>query len=389
MKAFSFKGSAIEYFKIWIVNVVLTLLTLGLYYPWAKVRNRRYFYANTTLEDRNFEYHATGKRLFFSYLIAMALLILYVIIQKLSPAGSFVMIMLLFIAIPWLILKSMTFNTRMTSFSNVRFDFVGETPQAYINFFVYPIALYLGLVLFSVFIVLLEKFAVPMKDFVVLLLSISAVYFIIYMLSFMKKKNSEFYINNARYGQGVFKSSLELNKLMIIRLKTIGISVVSFIASLVIVGLFAYGFVGLEAINAMNANVQDPQTQTAKAMLPLIGSVYIMMLLAFMFVVAYSFVKHREYIYANSVLDDKISFKSTLSVSSYAWVLLSNFLLIIVTLGLGFAWAKVRIARVIAENTLVEAEDGFDLYFTQKEEEVSSLGEQIGDAFDVNVGVGF
>ena len=43
MKALSFNGSGMEYFKIWIVNVLLTIITLGLYHPWAKVRNHRYF----------------------------------------------------------------------------------------------------------------------------------------------------------------------------------------------------------------------------------------------------------------------------------------------------------------------------------------------------------
>ena len=61
MKPLHFGGSGFEYFKIWIVNILLIIITLGVYYPWAKVRNQRYFYANTTLEGRNFEYHATEK----------------------------------------------------------------------------------------------------------------------------------------------------------------------------------------------------------------------------------------------------------------------------------------------------------------------------------------
>ena len=36
----SFTGSGSEYFRIWIVNLLLTFVTLGLYYPWAKATNR-------------------------------------------------------------------------------------------------------------------------------------------------------------------------------------------------------------------------------------------------------------------------------------------------------------------------------------------------------------
>ncbi len=69
--------------------------------------------------------------------------------------------------------------------------------------------------------------------------------------------------------------------------------------------------------------------------------------------------------------------------------MITNFLLVIVTLGLGVPWAKVRMARLFLENTHVDTSIGIDSYLTQRQEEQSSLGEQIGDAFDVDVGVGF
>ena len=55
---FQFNGQAGEYFKIWIVNILLTILTLGIYSAWAKVRRKRYFYGNTLLQDTAFEYLA-------------------------------------------------------------------------------------------------------------------------------------------------------------------------------------------------------------------------------------------------------------------------------------------------------------------------------------------
>jgi len=61
MKTFEFTGSGSEYFKIWIVNILLTIVTLGIYYPWARVRSNRYLYGNSSMEGKNFDYHATGK----------------------------------------------------------------------------------------------------------------------------------------------------------------------------------------------------------------------------------------------------------------------------------------------------------------------------------------
>ncbi|MED5348372.1 MAG: DUF898 family protein, partial [Pseudomonadota bacterium] len=41
---FQFHGEGGEFFRIWIVNLVLSIVTLGIYSAWAKVRTKRYFY---------------------------------------------------------------------------------------------------------------------------------------------------------------------------------------------------------------------------------------------------------------------------------------------------------------------------------------------------------
>ena len=58
-----FTASGSEYFRIWISNLLLTLLTLGLYHPWAKVRKLRYFYGNTWVGDHAFDFHGDPKRM--------------------------------------------------------------------------------------------------------------------------------------------------------------------------------------------------------------------------------------------------------------------------------------------------------------------------------------
>ena len=123
MQALSFDGKSLEYFRIWIVNTLLTIVTVGLYYPWAKVRTNRYFYANAKLDGRNFDYHATGKQLFIGYLIAMGLFVLYTILQQISPKLAIILFIVFLLALPWIIWRSMIFGLRMTSFSNVRFWF--------------------------------------------------------------------------------------------------------------------------------------------------------------------------------------------------------------------------------------------------------------------------
>ena len=70
---FEFSGSGSEYFKIWIVNILLTIVTLYIYSAWAKVRKNRYFYGNTSIDGSAFEYHAKGIQLLPGRLIGCLL----------------------------------------------------------------------------------------------------------------------------------------------------------------------------------------------------------------------------------------------------------------------------------------------------------------------------
>ena len=145
MQALNFEGKGFEYFKIWIVNILLTIVTVGIYYPWAKVRNRRYLYANSTLDGRNFDYHATGKQLFVGYKISMVLLIAYIGLQNTLPTVSGIIAIIFILALPWIIWRSLMFNMRVTSFSNVLFSFNGELKGSYFNFMLLPILFFVCL----------------------------------------------------------------------------------------------------------------------------------------------------------------------------------------------------------------------------------------------------
>lgn len=387
MKALSFEGSGMEYFKIWIVNVLLTIVTLGLYYPWAKVRNNRYFYANSTLEGRNFEYHATGKQLFIGYLIAMALFIAYVVIQQVSPAGSGIVALLFILALPWIIWRSMKFSMRMTSFSNVRFGFVGKLSGSYINFLVLPILLFLALYGGPI-LAFIASFGAVINT--ILVLAFLALAFLIY--AYMRKRNVSYMINGSRYGQGEFITTVETKKFAIILVKVIGLSILTFVGIFALIGAILFFTVGMEGLTAMKDMQGDPgamQEVMGGGMIGVIGLIYLLFIIGMMLIMAYSMTRQRTYTYENTTLDEKITFKSTLKAKPLAFVMVTNLFAIIFTLGLALPWAKVRIARLMLENTQVSTDEGFDAYITQKVKEGSALGDQIGDAFDVDVGLGF
>ena len=112
---FEFRGSAGEFFRIWIVNVALTLITLGVYSAWAKVRTRRYFYGNTFVAGNAFDYHASPWRILIGRMIALALFVGYNTSVGISPFLSIPLLVIFAAAIPWLIISSLRFNARIAS----------------------------------------------------------------------------------------------------------------------------------------------------------------------------------------------------------------------------------------------------------------------------------
>ncbi|EXJ09667.1 Inner membrane protein yjgN [Nitrincola nitratireducens] len=107
---FQFRGKGGEYFRIWIVNILLTILTLGIYSAWAKVRNHRYFYGNTHLNDHSFEYLASPITILKGRLVAVALLIIYILADQFFPLLSIALYIALIVSMPWLICRSMAFR---------------------------------------------------------------------------------------------------------------------------------------------------------------------------------------------------------------------------------------------------------------------------------------
>ena len=142
----SFTGSGKEYFGIWIVNILLTILTLGIYSAWAKVRRNRYFYGNTVLLGRAFEYHAKGKQIFIGRLIVFAYLIVYNILLTRAPFVGIAHRRRHFpLAFPGSIMRGLRFSARVTSYRNIRFDFAGRVGGAFVAFMAGPALAFLSL----------------------------------------------------------------------------------------------------------------------------------------------------------------------------------------------------------------------------------------------------
>ena len=126
-----FHGTGGEYFRIWLVNLFLSFITLGIYSAWAKVRTQRYFHANTELDGTRFEYHATPRSILLGRgLLALIFIAVVVLVQTENPLALLVLVAAI-ILLPWLVASSMRFKARTVSWRGVRFAWQGTTASVY------------------------------------------------------------------------------------------------------------------------------------------------------------------------------------------------------------------------------------------------------------------
>jgi uncharacterized membrane protein YjgN (DUF898 family) len=142
---FVFSGTGSEYFRIWLVNILLTVVTLGIYSAWAKVRRTQYFYRNTRLAGASFDYHGDPLAILKGRIIAALLFGSYYAAGAVSPVAGAVAFLVLIAAMPWLIARSLRFRFYNTSYRGLRFRFSGSTGDAYKTFLAYPVLAVLSL----------------------------------------------------------------------------------------------------------------------------------------------------------------------------------------------------------------------------------------------------
>ncbi|MEC7119779.1 MAG: YjgN family protein [Pseudomonadota bacterium] len=128
---FRFVGTASEYFGIWIVNILLTIITIGFYAPWAKVRRLRYFYGHTVLAKEVFDFTGIPTKILLGRIIAGVVYITALVITNIDPNYAWAFPILILLVLPWLLRATYRFNARNSKYRNSRFYFSGSNKGAY------------------------------------------------------------------------------------------------------------------------------------------------------------------------------------------------------------------------------------------------------------------
>ncbi|GMG86555.1 YjgN family protein [Biformimicrobium ophioploci] len=344
---FKFTGDGAEYFRIWIVNIVLTVLTLGIYSAWAKVRNKRYFYGNTHLMGETFEYTAQPLQILKGRLIAAAIVIPLLIWGAFNPIVQIVMGIAFFFLFPWIAVKSLQFNAHYSNYRGVPFSFQGSYGSAIGAFIGWPI---LGILTFG----------------------------LLYPFAFYKQQAFKF--GGHGYGRSRMKFEATAGDYYKLALILIGLFVLGILAFLAISAVL--GAVGAMIVGAADAN----QDAAAGGLASLGIGIYLLSLVAYFAYFAYAAVYNAN-LAQNNVLLRKHGFISRWEFFSYFKLLLVNTVLIVLTLGLFYPWAKVRTARYKAEHLLFVQHGELDTFIAEEKEKVAAFGQEMGDVMDLEIAI--
>lgn len=133
-----FHGQGGKLFSIFLVNMILTVLTLGIYYPWARVAVMRYMYQETELDGSRFMFHGTGKELFLGFIKALlifgSLNLLFILLLStedliLTIIGFLMFYSSMMTLIPIAIHGAASYRLSRTSWRGIHFGYRGSRSE--------------------------------------------------------------------------------------------------------------------------------------------------------------------------------------------------------------------------------------------------------------------
>lgn len=137
----SFEGKGNTYFGIVVVNWLLTVITLSIYYPWAKAKQLKYLYGATALNGDHFVFNGTGREMFIGYIKALVIFgiiygILFLSVYLEEPYIGLIVFYFAFISVlPIAIHGSYRYRFSRTSWRGIRFGYRGNRTELLISFF--------------------------------------------------------------------------------------------------------------------------------------------------------------------------------------------------------------------------------------------------------------
>lgn len=343
---FTFTGRGGEYFRIWIVNLALTLLTLGIYSAWAKVRRLQYFYRNTSLAGAGFDYHGQPLAILKGRIIGVALLAAFNLTAGLDASLGLAALLVLMGVLPWLLQRSLCFRLANSSYRGLRFRFTGSVGEAFAVFILWPFA---------------GSFSLGM------------------LLPLAHQRMKAYQHGNSRFGTTAFAFHARAKAFYGVYLQLM-LGLILLLAVVTAIFLSAGGMDLLRLYNSPHADRMTKLALQVMLFLALLGFYLLAMLL-----ISPWFNARMQNLIWNATTLGPHGFESRVRARDLLAIYLTNFLAIVLTLGLFKPYADIRLARYRLEHMALYAEGELDEFVADQAQQVSATGEETADVFDFDI----
>jgi uncharacterized membrane protein YjgN (DUF898 family) len=338
---FSFNGTGGEYFGIWIVNLLLSIITLGIYSAWAKVRRTKYFYNSTTVAGASFEYHGNPIAILKGRFIALIMIIAYQIALRSSGIIALLMIFAVAFAMPWLVWKSLQFKLYNSSYRGIRFGFRGSLKQAYMVYLVLPFLSGITLLL-----------ATP----------------------FAHQRLKKFQHEESRFGASHFSFSATVGNFY----KTYFVAFLIWLAGFTVISL-VFGGAFLSAMGALAHKSLGSPTVLFSAI------TYVTLLYVWAFILFPIFSTMIQNMIWNNTQLGQHRFEYDMKWGRVAFIAVTNIIGVVCTLGLFMPFAHIRMMKYRVESMMLLPEGSLDEFVAATQTEASATGEGMADLLDFDL----
>ena len=342
LEAMSFTGKSGEYFRIWIVNLCLTVITLGIYSPWAKVRRNKYLYRHSHVAGASFDYLADPVAILKGRLIALGALGLYLGSSVVLPAFSALIGLAIALAVPWLLVRSRMFAMRNTSYRNVRFRFK-------------PIYA--------------EAFKIIVGRFLLVLISLGLYYPI------FRYHRSRMIVDNTAYGTLDLKLSDKISGGDFYSIYVSAGVLFALVVFLVAIPLFTAATGSADA----NGDAAPSIGWLAFGPTALFGALYLL--------TYYGVHAAITRLVLRGTAAGPHQLRCDWTLTMLLWIQASNLVAIVLSLGLLIPWATIRMQAYKLPLLTVAVHGDLAAVAAAEAEEVSALGDEIGETFDYDFGL--
>ena len=139
-KFFKYLGEGSEYAIIYFKNLFLTIFSLGLYYPWAKVEKLKYHYQSAEFDNSRFNFSGTGKEVFKGFIkLYIILITLYGLLilgtltdnNTLTLSFFFIFYLTIFLLIPFAIHGTARYRSSRSSWKGIYFKYIGDRKKLF------------------------------------------------------------------------------------------------------------------------------------------------------------------------------------------------------------------------------------------------------------------